>query len=137
MGITDIGSVASILGLVLTILIFLSLRKIRRFYVFTARVPELLDKLTKHAGKISEYQKEFSNSQQEIELELSKAEVVLKSLKKKVSRQTKSSINNVLKTVKTYYNSISDSKSLWEVYVKIQILIDEIKELQLDIKWER
>jgi predicted PurR-regulated permease PerM len=138
MSITDIGSVASILGFLLTILIFLSLRIIRRFYVFIARVPELLSKLIEHAGEISKYQKEFSDSQQEIELELSKAEVVLKSLKKKVGRQTKSSINKVLKTVKTYNNnSFNDSKRLWKVYVKIQILIDEINELQSDNKWKR
>jgi len=136
MSITDIGSVASILGFLLTILIFLSLRSIRRFYVFTARVPELLSKLKKHAGEISKYQKEFSDSQQGIELELSRAEVVLKSLKKKVSRQTKSSINNVLKTVKTY-NSFNDSKRLREVYIEIIKLIDEIEELQSDLKWER
>jgi len=137
MTLTDIGSVASILGFLLTILIFLTLRSIRRFYVFTARVPELLKKLINHARKISEYQKEFSNSQQEIELELAEAEVVLNSLKKKVSRQTKSAVNGTLKTVKTYNNSSNDSKSLWAVYVEMQKLITEIQELQSDLKWER
>lgn len=137
MTLTHIGSVASILGFLLTILIFLTLRSIRRFYVFTARVPELLKKLIKHARKISEYQKEFSNSQQEIELELAEAEVVLNSLKKKVSRQTKSAVNSTLKTVKAYNNSSNDSKSLWAVYVEMQKLITEIQELQSDLKWER
>ena len=107
MSITDIGSVASILGFLLTILIFLSLRSIRRFYVFTARVPELLSKLKKHAGEISKYQRNFSDSQQEIDLELKTAEVVLKSLKKKVGRQTKYSINKVLKTFNTYNNGLN------------------------------
>ena len=137
MTLTDIGSAASILGFLLTIIIFLTLRSIRRFYVFTARVPELLKKLINHASKISEYQKEFSNSQQEIELELAKTEVVLNSLKKKVSRQTKSAVNSMLKTVKSYNNSSNDSNSLWAVYVEIQKLITEIQELQSDLKWER
>lgn len=137
MTLTDIGSAASILGFLLTIIIFLTLRSIRRFYVFTARMPELLKKLINHASKIAEYQKEFSNSQQEIELELAKTEVVLNSLKKKVSRQTKSAVNSMLKTVNTYNNSSNDSDSLWAVYVEIQKLITEIHELQSDLKWER
>ena len=133
----DIGSLASILGFVLTIFILLALRSIRRSYRFTARVPELIAKLINHAGEIAVYQKEFSYSHQEIQLELAKIEVALKSLKKKVGRNTKSSINKLLKNVENYSNNSNDPKNLREIYVEMHKLISEIQELQSDLKWER
>ena len=56
LSLTDLGSVASIIGVVLTILIFLSVRKIKSFYVIKTRVPDLLEKLSKYASAISSLQ---------------------------------------------------------------------------------
>ena len=134
---SDIGNVASILGLLITILVLINLRNIKRFYVFTARVPELLEKLGKHAGKISVFQKDFSNSGREIELELAEAEIVLKSLRTKLNRQAKSSAKRVLNTVKRYNRTNPNQESLWTVYVEIQKLISEVQELQSDLKWRK
>ena len=133
----DLANLASIVALVLTIVIFMNLRSIRRFYKFTARVPELLNKLIQHARKISEYQKDFATSHREIDLEIAEAEVVLKSLKNKVNRQTISSISRVLKTIKTYNRQRYNSNQLWEVYIEMHKLIAEIHELQSDLKWEK
>ncbi len=134
---SDLGNAASIIGLLLTIMIFINLRNIKRFYIFTARVPELLEKMRQHAGKISSYQEDFSNSGQEIELELAGAEITLKSLKGKVSRRTKSSIKRVLKAVKNYDRTEKDQDKLWAVYVEIHKLIAEVQELQSDLKWRQ
>jgi len=134
---SDLGNAASILGLLLTILILLSLRSIKRFYIFTARVPELLEKLIKHAGNIASYQKDFSGSNREIDLELAGAEIVLKSLKSKVGSHTKSSVRRVIKCVDNYNRTNQDQEKLWGVYVEFQKLITELQELQSDSKWER
>jgi len=133
---SDLGNSASILGLLLTILIFINLWTIKRFYIFTARVPELLKKLCKHSGAIAEYHKDFSNSHREIDLELAGIEIILKSLKGKVIRKTKSSVNRVIKCVRNYNRIGQSQKDLWAIYVEIQKLITEIEELQSDLKWE-
>ena len=134
---SDFGNIASIIALLLTIVIFFNLRNIKRFYSFTARVPELLEKMGKHAGQISSYQQDFSNSSREIELELGKAEIVLKALKNKVSRGTKSSVKRVLKAIEYYGRTEKDPDKLWTVYVEIQKLIEEFQELQSDSKWRQ
>jgi hypothetical protein len=39
------GDIASLLSLVLTLLVYFNVRKLRRAYLFTARVPELTEEL--------------------------------------------------------------------------------------------
>ena len=134
---SDIGNAASIIALLLTFMIFINLKNIKRFYIFTARVPELLEKLGKCAGKISSYQKDFSNSSREVDLKLGEAEIVLKSLKSKVIRPTKSSVKRVLKVVKNYDRTEKDQEKLWAVYKEIQMLIIEVQELRSDLKWRQ
>ena len=133
----DISNAASILGLLLTILVFINLRSIKRSYIFTARAPELLEKLVKHGSNLSAYLKDFSNSRQEIELELAGAEIVLKSLRSKVGRRAKGSVKRVLKIVKSSNGTNHTQDSLWTIYLEMQKLITEIQELQSDLKWDR
>ena len=134
---SDIGNAASILGLLLTVLVFIGLRSIKRSYIFTARVPELLKKLVAHASSIAAYQKDFSNSQQEIQLELAGTEIVLKSLRRKVSRSTRGSVRRVLKVVKDSNGPNQSHDNVWTIYVEMQKLIIEVQELQSDLKWGR
>ena len=135
---SNLGNAASIVALFLTFLIFINMRKIKRFYVFTARVPELLEKLANHASKISAYQKDFSSSTREIKLLLAETEILLKSIKSKVgTRQIKSSVKRVLKIVTQYNPATQDQDALWTVYVEIQKLVSEIQEFQSDLKWRQ
>ncbi len=134
---SDISNVASVLGFLLTVQVFINLKSIKRSYIFIARAPELLEKLETHASNISAYQNDFSNSIPQIELELAGAEITLKFLKSKVNMSAKGSINKVLKVVKKF-NGVNRSKdNLWLVYLEMQKLISEVKELQSDQKWER
>lgn len=78
----DWGSIASITGLVITVVVFFNIRKIKEFYIFKGRVPELLVRLAKHASNLSAFHKEFEDSLQQIEEEVGLSEITLKSLKK-------------------------------------------------------
>jgi len=51
---TIIGTIASILSLIISGFVYLSVKKIRRFYLLNARVPELLENLSEHASKLSD-----------------------------------------------------------------------------------
>jgi len=136
-GLSDIGSFASIISLVLTVIVFFNLRSIKRFYVFKARAPELLNKLIKQASNISSYQSDFLDSRHEIDLEIVQIEINLKSLEKKLPGSLKSSVKRVLKQLKRYDNQDNKPDSLWQFYIDLQKLIAEIHEFQSDLNWER
>jgi hypothetical protein len=78
---SDVGSMASIISLIFTVLVLIDVRRLRSYYLFTGRVPVLTQKLDQHQLKIEEYLNDFDKSISLIWLELAKVEVVLKSLR--------------------------------------------------------
>jgi hypothetical protein len=134
---SDIGTVSSIIGLLLTVIVFINIRKIKNFYLFRARVPELIDKLSVHSSNIASYQYESSDSLQNIPLELAKAEVVLQSLEKKLKGQTRISVQELLKIVREFDVSNNTRDDLWNIYVGMMKVIEQIKDIQEDLRWER
>lgn len=131
------GSIASTIGVILTIFVLLSLRKIRSQYIFAARVPELIEKLSDLASDISECMNDFDTFIPQISLDLGEAEVVLKSLRKKLRRKSRKSIDQLLKNMDDYNANTGDSDKLWGVYVDMSKVIAEVKDIQEDLKWER
>lgn len=134
---SNIGSWASIIGLVLTIFVLLNIRSIKQFYLFSARVPELLEKLTKHAASISTHQKNYPTTHQELTLELAGVEMVLNSLYDKVNRKTKKSVKKTIDSIILPKTGQASKDEIWSIYIQIHKLITEVEELQSDLKWER
>ena len=97
---SDIGNAASLLSLAITIYLFYAVRRIKSFYVFKARVPELTEQLGTHGSKLALLHGDFKDSRELILLELGRTEVKLKSLRrKKIGRPTKKSVNEVLRLI--------------------------------------
>ena len=130
-----LGNIASIVGLALTILVFLNTKKIKEYYLLRARVPELIDKLTECSSKLAEQHREFEESRDLISVELGRAEVVLKSLEAKLKGRGRDSVRSLIKSVKNYDVKTQERDSLWAVYVGMTKVIDELRDLQEDLKW--
>ncbi len=132
---SDIADVLEVVGFVLTIYVLITIKKIKNYYVFKARVPDLLKKMSKHASQLSQYHKDFENSKPEILLEIGQAEVILNSLSKKVGKQVNSSIKEVTKQI-LYYKTYQEKSRAWDIYISLQKVHQEIINLQEDRKWE-
>ena len=132
------GSIASIVSLLLTIIIFIAIRKIKSYYIFTGRVPELVKSLNKIASEINNCLNDFKGAIHKISMELANAEVTLKTLRNKINnRSLKKSISKLIKQIKGYKTINDGEKKLRDIYIKLRKIIREIKELQKDQKWER
>ena len=132
------GSIASIVSLFLTIFIFFGIRKIKRFYIFTGRVPEVVESLDKIASNISKHLNDYEESQPLIRLELAKAEVSLKSLRKKIGkREHRKPINTLIKTINKYKPNSENQEDLRDIYLDLYKIVSQIEELQKDQKWEK
>jgi hypothetical protein len=133
---SGVGSAASIVSFAITLYLLYAVRKIKSFYVFKARVPELTEQLKEHASKLADLHRDFKESREQVLLEIGKAGVTLKSLKKKVGRPTKKSISVVIKLIDDYNPHNQTPSYLWKIYVELQKVIQEIISVQSDRAWE-
>jgi hypothetical protein len=131
------GTVASMISLVLTVWVLINVGKIKSYYMFAARVPDLNKQLKQHASEISAYLNDFEGFLPQIQLELAQTEIVLRSLKNKLDRQPKKSATQLLKVLRHYDLNSGDKDGLYSIYVDMRKLESEIEDLQEDLKWER
>lgn len=131
-----LADVASLIGLALTIFVAVSVRRIKNFYVLRARVPDLMKQVGEAASELARLQPQAGASHQEIDLVFVKIEVLLKSLRKKVGRNFRTSIDQVSGGMAGYQKT-RNAETLWPVYVSIQKLSAELSEHEQDLTWDR
>ena len=66
---SDIGSIASLVGLALTIWVAMAVRRIKARFMITARVPDLAKSLRQHATKLSGFLSDPKDRQFWVEVE--------------------------------------------------------------------
>lgn len=151
------GSISSILSLALTFAIFLGIRKIKRFYIFTARVPDLNERLIKIASNISSALTSGSFDTTTLTEILADAEVTLKSLTRKVKNPLRSDANKIIKEIRNLErcngffckllgfwgskNAPDDEDSyenqIRKIYLDLYRLNAECREVYEDARWEQ
>ena len=83
---SHLGSLASILGLVITLGVFFKIRRLYAALLFLDRVPQHIEQLRAHRQNLTEQLENFDESLTEIRVELAECEANLKSLKLKLLR---------------------------------------------------
>lgn len=135
---SNIGSVASILGIGLSLYVVYNVREIRKSYLFTARAPGLLKSLRTHSSNIKDMLKEFETSIEEIEAELARCSPVLESLRTKVGRQERKSISEVVQLISANKTLSAGSKdAVWDIYKELLKVEEAMINLHKDKQWER
>src|SRR5215208_3669499 len=131
-----IADVLSILGFVLTVVVYVNVRKIKRGYLFVARVPELIEKLRINAAELVPLQLTFKDSTEQVQLTLGEAEGLLESIRSKVDGSPRAAVVRALKHVRRFPEKATAS-GLRETYVEIQKCLVVLREHERDLKWER
>ncbi len=98
----SIADVLTILGFILTVAVFLNVRKIKRGYLFTARVPELIEKLRAKTAELVPLQLTFKESSEQVQLALGEAEGLLESIRRKVDGSARAAVVRALKHVRRF-----------------------------------
>ena len=133
-----VGSIFSTLSFIITILILIKLRKIHSEYLFKIRTPELLKKLESTSENISQYLNDFKIFINDINRELTLCKVNLKSLKNKCPKEIKKSVSKLIKVIISYLKTTNIKKTQDDanmIYIELQGIIEECKNLSEDIKW--
>lgn len=149
-----IGTTASLVSLLLTGFVLWSLRRIRRHYIFTARSPDLIDRLGKHASEISTYLNDPEGFESETSLEFAKMEATLLSLQRVTTGSNRRPIRSLLETIRNHklsstrqtngnYKSLlwsskkRENPTLRTVYLETVKLVEQLGDIQEEQRWER
>ena len=130
------GDIASLLSLALTMLVYFNVRKLRRAYLFTARVPELTEELTSKASELARLHATGEASKSQLQVVLAEVDVLSRSLKSKVDGNSRRAVKAVLVAMMEYQGNES-ADTVWRVYVAMQKCLAELRQAQLDLKWDR
>jgi hypothetical protein len=135
---SNIGSVASILGIGLSLYVIYNVREIRKSYLFTARAPALLRSLHARSSNINDLRKEFATSIEKIEAEMARCLPILESLKRKVGRQERKSISEVVQLITANKTLSAGSKNaVSDIYRELIKVEEAMRNLHKDKQWER
>lgn len=135
---SNVGSLASVIGLLLSVYIFLTARKINKYILITKRLPQLLRKIEIHSSSISSLLNSFDQSTSVIREELIRCSANLKSLRKKVARGERKPITSLMQAIDSSVNKEPLSKdAVRDIYLKLQYVKEAVKNLQQDLESER
>lgn len=133
---SQFGSYASLIGLILTLYVAWSLRNIRNNYIFRLKAPAFLRKLTKHASTLISFGNEFETSRQRIDLELAVSDVTLRSMQRRMRGHSKKAVKQLRRLIKDYKQNGGDLEQFYAIYREMQRVLEEVKELQKELTLE-
>lgn len=138
-----IGSISSILGLVVTVFIFIEARKIRNSFLRRARLPEINRELNKVTSSVSNNLKNWDADKTPALAAFSNVKALLENIKPKLPAEEKRKVGAYLDRLqpKKYLiikASISDlnEEAAWELYAELSGLVTSLQQLAKDSIWE-
>ncbi len=136
---TNIGSLCSIIALLLTIYILIKLRGIHRHFLFQARFPTLSKKISNHRKSLSQSLNSYNDSKETILVELRQCEANLRSLKPKLKKGIKNSVIKIIQKINKArkVQSCPPKGEVRDIYLALVELEQELENLSEDIRWEQ
>ncbi|GEM_PF-1848036 len=132
-----IGSIASIIGFLISAWVLFKIRIIESHFLFKVRFPTLKRQVGKHSATISRHLNSFPDSANEIEIELKKCQADLKNLKSKLNGSSKTSVKEILKNINKLPSPLNEysKQSIREVHLSLVLLEQDLDNLKEDLQW--
>jgi len=135
----DIGSVASLVGSLISFRVLWTVRDLRRRALFKQRAPEAIRELKKRASRLNDLMLAFDENLFEIEKEVALTRETLKDLFDKSSGQTKTTIKDAISKIKQFRDGPASGKSrdtAREIYLQILVSAQSVEYLVADLTQE-
>jgi len=131
-----VGSVVSIASFILSIFVYVNVRKLRNVYKLRARGPALIKDLSKAASNLSKFMNDYSELLPQVSEEMGRVSVKLRSLSGKLSGSPKRSVKRMLSYVDHCEVSVQNEEQVRILYGELPKVIEELKDYQKDLDWE-
>lgn len=140
--INTFGSVASIIGLIVAIFLFIEARSIRKSFLRRARLPELNKDLAKAASEISVHIKIWESNKEPALEKFSHAKALLENIRKKLPEDERRMVEKYLTQLqpkrlwfKKREISDLDRDEAFQLYSELNGLVTSLRELAKDNTW--
>ncbi len=138
-----LGSICSIVGLVVTIFLFFEARKIKNSFLRRARLPEVNRDLLKLTSQLSENLKSWNEDKKNALETFSKIKALLDNIKQKLPANEKTKVNEYLSNLRpkklwlinSPLSDLSEDEA-WGRYTKLSGLVTTLQQLAKDSKWD-
>lgn len=131
-----VGSLASIAGLILSVFVLSSVRKLRREMLFRGRLPELKRQLARHASRINAFMKAYGENIDEIEREISACRACLRSLAGKTNSPLQVDILDLIARIdRARPLNAESAREIWVLHLELIELASLLKNIYDDMKW--
>ena len=131
-----IGSVASILGLVATIIAVCGIRKIKKYYTIRATMPGFLKQLEQYTTELFELQENFDSNQREIRHLLLLIIGILGTIKTVTTKEVRSNIQKACKLHKQQEQGTLDADKTLMIYSYAQTVFIVEGQNQRTRQWQ-
>jgi hypothetical protein len=112
-------------------------RKLRSFYKFRARGPTLIKELRGCSKRISDFLNEFDEFIPQISEELGRAVATLDALERKLKGHAKASTKKLKKRISSCKVRVENEDEIREIYIEMVKVVEEVRNYQRDLEWER
>ncbi len=134
---TIFGSIVSIIGFFLTIFVLYDTRRLRSFYKFRARGPTLVAELRRCSRTIAGYLNDFDAFIPQVSEELTRSAAKLTFLEKKLRGPSRASVKRLRKRIITVKVDAGSENQVREIYLEMVKVIEEMRNYERDLSWER
>ncbi len=134
---TILGSIISIISFFLTIFVLYDTRRLRSFYRFRGVGPTLVTELRRCSQRISGFLNEFDEFIPQLSEELARSIAKLESLERKLRGPAKASAKRLRKRIGNHKVDAGSEGEVREIYLEMVKVVEEIKDYQRDLDWER
>lgn len=141
--INKLGSISSVIGLIVTVFLFIEARAIRNSFLRRARLPELNKELARATSQVSQHLKSWDEDKKPALESLSNVKALLENMKPKLPSDERKKVVAYLSrlqptkyfVLKTRITELSED-SAWELYTELSGLVTSLEQLAKDSKWD-
>lgn len=138
---SDFGSIASIMGLLISFITLLLVKALRKQFLFRTRIEEHSNSLASIASDVSSLLSSFVGNESEIDKELAIADVKLRNIQKGASGDLLSDVKKARKRIRKfrwryrinmkYFKP--EEKLVRQIYTDINIVVEEMSNVKKEI----
>lgn len=138
---SPIANLASIIGLIISIMVLYNVKNIREDFLAAVRTPQLAEGLIESASNLSKLIAEFVGSKDQIEEELALCLAKAKSIKHKLrgsnNKSCITSVDELILLISKYINEPKErnKENARKIYTKLITLNEEVRNFIEDQKW--
>ncbi len=131
---TIAGSIASIIGLAVSLYVLIELKKIKKHYLVRVRLPEQIRELEQLTNAISKNLMDYEINLNKINLDIKKLEPILTNILSKIPARLRKKTKNMIKSLEKSQKNLTKVK-VREIYEESLVFICSLKEFNKDLPW--